>query len=188
MEGQVARRIILQSIRQEHLETQFQQGEFEIVSPAGVIIHPHVWPTGLGPGTEVHLLIGNGNRDEGEADEQREERPRQREQDARQREQDARQREQDARQRELDASQREQNALGMDRDLQQRERHVEERERNVEQRERDAAHGGAGGGARRPWADRNHTQASRMDSTQIRKYRACLSFFAGKTRIGDCGN
>ena len=188
MEGQVARRVILRSIRQEHLEAQFQQGEFEIISPTGVVIHPHVWPTGVGPGTEVHLLIGDGNGVEDAADEQREGQPQQREQDARQREVDARQREQDARQRELNASQREQNALRMERDLRQRERHIEERERNVEQREHNAADVGARGGAGRQRVDDDRTQASALDYTQIRKYWACLSFLAGKTRIGDCGN
>ncbi len=64
---QTAKRIIILNLRQEDFRALFDRGDFEIISATGVVIHPHIWPTGIGPGSEIELVIGDGRAVQGKS-------------------------------------------------------------------------------------------------------------------------
>ena len=193
--------MIRNCLRRYEVDEQLEREELDVVGPGGLTVHPHVWPTGLHAGCVVTLLLWSDQGVQAPRQNVAED-VRQRDVDARQREDDARDRERHARERESDARERERDARERERDARERERAALAREQDA--RDRDARqHGEDVRNARqRASSQPQHTDPARdtpsislaectvaakspRDLEKIRKHQACLSFFAGHSRLRD---
>ena len=179
----VSRFVIQNYLRPYAADAEIEGGRFDLIGPGGLVIHPVIWPAGLEPGCLVDLIL---RQDQAL-------RPQERNDAAlegvRQREADVRQRERDVGQRERDVGDRER--YGHDHDAREPERPVQDDPRRPPEPAPPPPRSSppipipiptppASDDAHPP-----HGCGQCCDIGHIRKHRACLSFFAGQTRLRD---
>ena len=202
----VSKYVIRNYVRPYEIEGEVEREQFNLVGPEGLNIHPVIWPAGINPGCIVDLILWHDQEPRGRGDVSPGEGA---VQDVRQREMDVSNRESDARDRERHIRERERDARDRERDARERERDARDREQDAQQRQQppeplpppplptapppppqpqphpqqQVSPPSSSLSLEPSHSPDRCGQCCNLD--RIRKHRACLSFFAGQSRLRD---